>query len=124
MGRILLVDDEEVILFAFKKVLSGPSMTVDTAQNLSSAIHMLQLKSYDAVIADLRLTGAEVMEGFEAIKEAKRVQTDCKVIVVTAYGENGTREKVFSYGADAYIEKPVSPQKVKELLQSKGVIFD
>jgi DNA-binding response OmpR family regulator len=124
MARILLVDDEEVILFAFKKVLSGSSMTVDTAQNLSSAIHMLQMKSYDAVITDLRLTGAEAMEGFDAIKEAKRIQTDCKVIVVTAYGENGTREKVLLCGADAYLEKPVSPQKVKELLQSMGVLFD
>jgi DNA-binding response OmpR family regulator len=123
MARILLVDDEEVILFAFKKVLSAPSVIVDTAQTLAKAISMLQLKSYDAVIADLRLTGAEVMEGFEAIKEAKRIQTNCKVIVVTAYGENGTSDKVFQYGADAYLEKPVSPQKVKEKLESLGVVF-
>jgi DNA-binding response OmpR family regulator len=122
MGRILMVDDEESILFAFKKVLSAPSVTVDTAQTFAEALKLLQLKSYSAVIADLRLTGAALMEGFEVVREAKRMQTDCRVIVLTAYGENDTREKVFKLGADFYLEKPISPQKIKELLQSMGVL--
>jgi DNA-binding response OmpR family regulator len=122
MERILLVDDEESILFAFKKVLSGPSVVVDTAQTFAEALNLLQYKSYMAVIADLRLTGAETKEGFEVIREAKRIQSDCKVIVVTAYGEDGTKEKVAELGADFYLEKPVSPQKVKEALQSMGVL--
>jgi len=122
MERILLVDDEEAILFAFKKVLSGPSVVVDTAQTFAEALNLLQLKSYMAVIADLRLTGAATKEGYEVIREAKRIQSDCKVIVVTAYGENGTKEKVKELGADLFLEKPVSPQKVKEVLQSMGVL--
>lgn len=123
MERILIVDDEEAILFAFKKVLSGPSITVDTAQTFAEALNLLQFKSYTAVIADLRLTGAETKEGFEVIREAKRIQSDCRVLVVTAYGGNGTLEKVNQLGADSYLEKPVSPQKVKEVLQSLGVSF-
>jgi DNA-binding response OmpR family regulator len=117
MQRILLVDDEEAILFAFKKVLSGPTVVVDTAASFREALKLLQLKSYTAIIADLRLSGAEVREGFEVIREARRMQTECKIIVMTAYGENDTSEKVFKLGADFYLEKPVSPQKVKELLQ-------
>jgi DNA-binding response OmpR family regulator len=124
MDRILLVDDEEAILFAFKKVLSGPSTVVDTAQSFAEALKLLQYKSYMAVIADLRLTGAATKEGYEVIREAKRIQSDCRVVVVTAYGENGTREKVKELGADHYLEKPVSPQKVKEVLQSLGIQFD
>ena len=124
MGRILLVDDEEAILFAFKKVLSTPSMVVDTAQTFSEALKLLEYKSYMAVVADLRLTGAATKEGFEVIREAKRIQSDCRVIMMTAYGENGTREKVAQLGADLFLEKPVSPQKVKEILQSLGVSFD
>jgi DNA-binding response OmpR family regulator len=124
MERILIVDDEESILFAFKKVLSGPSITVDTAQSFPEALNLIEYKSYTAVIADLRLTGAETKEGFEVIREAKRIQSDCRVLVVTAYGEDGTREKVKQLGADFYLEKPVSPQKVKEVLKSLGVSFD
>jgi CheY-like chemotaxis protein len=124
MERILIVDDEEAILFAFKKVLSGPSITVDTAQSFPEALNLIELKSYSAVISDLRLTGAAIKEGFEVIREAKRIQSDCRVILITAYGEDGTREKVAQLGADCYLEKPVSPQKVKEVLQSLGVSFD
>jgi DNA-binding response OmpR family regulator len=124
MERILLVDDEEAILFAFKKVLSGPSVTVDTAQTFAEALNLLQYKSYSAVIADLRLTGAATKEGFEVVREAKRIQSDCRVIVMTAYGETGTREKVAQLGADLFLEKPVSPQKVKEILKSLGISFE
>jgi DNA-binding response OmpR family regulator len=124
MERILIVDDEEAILFAFKKVLSASSVTIDTAQSFDEALNLLQYKSYSAVIADLRLTGAATKEGYEVVREAKRIQTDCKVIVVTAYGEDGTKEKVAELGADLFLEKPVSPQKVKDVLQSLGVSFD
>jgi|WetSurMetagenome_2_1015567.scaffolds.fasta_scaffold253167_2 DNA-binding response OmpR family regulator len=124
MERILLVDDEDAILFAFKKVLSSPSVTVDTAQTFAEALNLLQFKSYSAVIADLRLTGAATKEGYEVVREAKRIQSDCRVIVMTAYGETGTKEKVAQLGADLFLEKPVSPQKVKEILISLGVSFD
>ena len=119
--KILLVEDEDAILFAFKRVLSGPAITVDTAQTLDEAKGQLAQSSYQAVIADLRLSGATVTEGFEVIKETRRTQKDCRIIVVTAYGKSNTRETVFELGADFYLEKPVSPQKVKEVLQSMGV---
>ena len=122
MCRILVVDDEDVVLFAFKKVLSGPLITVDTALSFKEALRLIQFKSYSAIITDLRLSDAEMSEGLEVIKEARRIQTECKIIVITGYGESDTREKVFKVGADRYIEKPVAPEKIKELLQSMGVL--
>ncbi|MBN1130266.1 MAG: response regulator [Chitinispirillaceae bacterium] len=122
MCRILVVDDEEVVLFAFKKVLSGPTVTVDTAPSFGEARRLIQLKSYSAIITDLRLSGTEVKDGLAVIKETRRIQTECKLVVITGYGESDTREKVFSLGADVYIEKPVAPEKIKELLQSMGTM--
>lgn len=122
MERILLVDDEEAIRFAYKKVLSSPSVVVDTAPTLEKALRVLQNKSYDAVIADLRLMpGSEIKEGFEVIRQAKRMQSYCKVVVVSGCGEDGTQEKAFQLGADFYLEKPASPLKIKEALQSLGM---
>jgi DNA-binding response OmpR family regulator len=125
MERILLVDDEEAIRFAYKKVLSSPSVVVDTAPSFSKALKLLQNKSYDAVIADLRLMpGSTIKEGLEVIRQAKRMQSYCKVVVVTGCGEDGTQEEVFQLGADFYLEKPASPLKVKSALQSLGMILD
>jgi two-component system response regulator (stage 0 sporulation protein F) len=122
MCRILVVDDEDVVLFAFKKVLSGPGITVETALSFKEAWKLIQLKSYKAIITDLRLSGVEIKDGLEVIREARRIQTECKIIVITGYGESDTREKVFKLGAEIFLEKPVAPEKIKELLQSMGVL--
>ena len=122
ISRLLLVEDEDSTVFAFKKVLSGPAISVDTAQSLSDAIILLNKNKYDVVIADLRLSGAAVIEGFEVIKVARVTQADCIIVIVTAFGRSDTREVVFDLGADFYFEKPVSPQKIKEMLQSKSAV--
>ena len=83
---------------------------------------MIQLKSYNAIITDLRLSDAEVKEGLAKIKEARRTQTECAIIVITGHGESGTREKVINLGAKIYLEKPVEPGKIKNLLHSIGVL--
>ena len=121
-GKILLVEDEDAILFAFKKVLSAPTVSVDTAQTLEEAKSYLQQNEYRAVIADLRLSDATSIEGFEVIRETKERQEHCTIIVLTAYGKNDTREKVFELGANYYLEKPVSPQKIKEMLQHLQIL--
>jgi DNA-binding NtrC family response regulator len=122
MCRILVVDDEDVVLFAFKKVLSGPGIAVDTASSFKDAWKLIQFRSYEAIITDLRLSGIEIKDGLEVIKETKRIQTECKIIVITGHGESDTREKVFKLGAEIYLEKPVAPEKIKELLQSMGAL--
>jgi DNA-binding response OmpR family regulator len=122
LAKILLVEDEEAILFAFKKMLGGPDLTVDTASTLAEALQLLKENSYRAVIADLRLSGAAELEGLDVVREARAVQRDCRIIVATAFATNEIREKVFELGADIYLEKPVSPQKVKEVLRTLGVI--
>jgi len=125
MEKILLVDDEEAIRFAYKKVLDSKAVSVDTAPSFVKALHLLQNKSYDAVIADLRLMpGAVIKEGLEVIRQAKRMQSYCKVVVVTGYGDEGTQEEVFKLGADFYIEKPASPLKIKAALQTLGMKLD
>ncbi len=119
--RVLLVDDEAAILLAFKKVLSSPVLEIDTAQTVDEAKAALDGHDYMVVIADLRLTGATVMDGFEVIEHSKKTHPEAKVIVITAYGESHTREKVFELGSDYYFEKPVSPRKIREVLDGLGV---
>ncbi len=117
---ILLVDDEPAILLAFKKVLQTPSVEVDTAQTVDEAKQLIDLNDYSVVIADLRLTGATVMDGFEVISHTRATRPGASIIVITAYGDNQTKEKIFELGADYYYEKPISPKKIKEVLESLG----
>jgi DNA-binding NtrC family response regulator len=119
--KVLVVDDEDSILFAFSKVLAGPHIEIHTAETLNEALALLQKNSYGVVIADLRLSGSANFEGFAVITAVSETQRECKIIIMTAYGDEKTKEKVFSLGADFYLEKPVSPQKIKELIASMGI---
>jgi DNA-binding response OmpR family regulator len=121
VNRILLVDDEPAIRFAFSQMLNTSELSVDTATDVPEAKHFLAANQYRAVIADLRLTGGATMEGFEVIREAKRVQPECKVIVITAYGGDDIKKAVFELGADSYLEKPVSAKTVSDLLKTMQI---
>lgn len=122
-GRgILVVDDEEVVRIAFKKVLQKSDVTVDTAHARDKAASLLHKRSYKAVITDLRFSGSEDLEGVDVIQAARDTQSsECVIFVITAYGDSEIRSTVLARGADYYMEKPVSPKKIKMILESKGI---
>jgi DNA-binding NtrC family response regulator len=119
--HVLLVDDETAILMAFKKLLQGPGIEIDTADTMESAQSALNARNYDAVIADLRLgdTGGE--EGLEILRFVKKQNPSTPTILITAYGNPEVMEKTFKLGADLYLEKPVSSNTLRDALKKLGV---
>lgn len=118
---VLVVDDEEAIGLAFERVLGVSGLRTDVALSGEEAVKLLDRKRYRALIADQRLGPPGEMEGLDVVREAKLRYPNCKVVMITAFEGEGTRERAFDLGAEAYLEKPVSPQKVRELLISLGV---
>ena len=119
--KILLIDDEEVILFGFKQVLSGPELQVDTASTVDEAKKLVGKNSYAAAVVDLRLSNSTAMEGLELISFIKSAQENCRIIVLTAYGEESVQQKTADAGADIFLEKPVDPDLIKKHLESMGI---
>jgi DNA-binding response OmpR family regulator len=119
--RLLLIDDEEVITFGFKIVLQDPGVEVDCAQTVEEASHLIATHRYDAAIVDLSLSNATEMEGFELIRLLRSCQSECKIIVVTAYGGNGFKGQAEVLGVDLFYEKPIEPEKIRETLKTFGI---
>jgi DNA-binding response OmpR family regulator len=119
--RILLVDDEEVILFGFKQVLSEPWLQVDTADTKELARSLIAANVYEAAILDLRLSNSTALEGLDLVPFVKNAQKNCRIIVVTAYGDEPIRRQALAAGADLFLEKPVSPEIIKKMLDDLGV---
>jgi DNA-binding response OmpR family regulator len=119
--RILLVDDEEVILFGFKQVLSEPWLQVDTADTKETARLLAETNVYAAAILDLRLSNSTALEGLELIPVVKNTQKNCRIIVVTAYGDEPIKSQALAAGADLFLEKPVSPEAIKKILEDMGI---
>jgi DNA-binding NtrC family response regulator len=119
---LLLVDDEPAILMAFKKLLQDHEMSVDTAESIEYAKELLDRRAYDAVIADLRLSGFAGEEGLEVIRYVKERHSETYIILITAYGNQDVMKKAYNMGTAFYFEKPVSANIVKNALKSLGVL--
>ena len=119
--RILLVDDESSILFAYKKVLQSPGVVVDAVESKEEAVELLNGNDYQAAILDLRLHGSTGEEGFELISFIKQNYNHQKIIMITAYGNPEIKEKAFKLGADYYFEKPISTRIIRDALEKAGI---
>lgn len=118
---LLIVDDEPAILLAFQKLLTGPMVTVDTAETPQKAQELLEERSYTTIIADLRFSGFASEEGLELLRYAKTLYPKIHTILMTAYGNKEIREKAQGLGVDYYLEKPISIGVLRKALHSLGI---
>jgi DNA-binding response OmpR family regulator len=119
INRMLVVEDEEALLFGFRRLFRTPEMEIDTAGTFAEAQSLILKNVYKLVVTDLRLGGSDIMEGFEVIRAAKEAHPETVVIAMTAFGDVALRDKVLGLGADYYFEKPISPKLIKEVLAAR-----
>lgn len=121
LKRFLLIDDDTSIFEAYKKLLQFKGREVDTASTVEMAKKLLEKHDYDIVITDLKLSGVESEEGFDIIQMAKEFHPESKIIMITAYGDHGIKERAYRMGISHYFEKPVSIHVLKDTLRRLGV---
>ncbi|NLX12043.1 MAG: response regulator [Phycisphaerales bacterium] len=109
---VLVVDDEEIIRQTVHDVLSRYGCRVELAREGHEAIAMIQRRSYDLVISDIRMPG---LDGYSIFAEVKKIRPDCPVIFMTGFGYDPTHSIVRATpeGLAAVLYKPF---KVNELL--------
>jgi CheY-like chemotaxis protein len=114
--RVLVVDDEEDILWSLQEELSREGIEVLTATNGKEALKVLQKEPVDFLIADIRMPD---MSGVDLLLKAKEKFPELKVIVMTAYGSEAIKEEVLTKGAIRYLEKPFDLEEVISLLKTE-----
>jgi DNA-binding NtrC family response regulator len=120
---ILFVDDEKTLLFAYTKLLSGDQIEVHTAETKEKALAMIDENEYDAIIADVRLTGVNSEEGLDILRYIKEHKPQTNVILITGYGSREIGKKAIELRADYYFEKPVSTSILKDALRNLGINY-
>jgi DNA-binding NtrC family response regulator len=118
--RVLVVDDETTFLMAIRKILDGPELCVDTAENFKDAIALINEKSFNFIITDIRLTNIINTEGLDILKYIKEHRPETKVIILTGHGNAEIMEKAYAMGANNYLEKPVSSNVLRSILANSG----
>lgn len=113
MPKLLVVDDEEMILYSLQKVFSHVTTSVVTASNLADAKRKYLSEKPDVLILDLQLPDGSSLEFFDEIREKDPKRP---VIFLTAHGTADTAIEAMKHGAFDYLIKPVDLAKLSELL--------
>jgi CheY-like chemotaxis protein len=118
MKRVLLVDDDFAMLFAFKKLCMAFDITVETADTLESALQMLSHDQFDILISDLSLTGSFGQEGLEIVDAAKRCNPHIRTFIWTAFDEQIAHDKALATGIEGLLIKPVKFDELLSVINS------
>lgn len=122
-GKILVMDDEEIVRDAVTSLLQYLGYSVDTAKDGQEAIKLYELSMnvghvYDAVIMDLTVPGG--MGGKEAVVQIKQLDPSAKVIVSSGYYTDPVLANFMDYGFDGVVPKPYQVEElgkaVKEVI--------
>jgi DNA-binding response OmpR family regulator len=112
--RVLVVDDEKLIVKGIRFSLEQDGMEVDCAYDGEEALSLAKANKYDIVLLDIMLPK---MDGFE-VCQAIREFSDVPIVMLTAKGEDMDKILGLDYGADDYITKPFNILEVKARIKA------
>lgn len=115
MGRkVLVVDDEKLIVKGIKFSLEQDGMEVQCAFDGEEALAMIKTQSFDLILLDLMLPKLSGLEVCQQVREFSKVP----IIMLTAKGDDMDKIMGLEYGADDYITKPFNILEVKARIKA------
>ena len=112
--KVLVVDDENLIVKGIRFSLEQDGMEVDCAYDGEEALNKAKSNSYDMILLDIMLPK---MDGFE-VCQAIREFSDMPIVMLTAKGDDMDKILGLEYGADDYITKPFNILEVKARIKA------
>ncbi len=114
MKKVLVVDDEKLIVKGIKFSLEQDEMTVTAAYDGEEALELAKNNDFDIILLDVMLPGLSGFEVCQAIREF----SDVPIIMLTAKGDDMDKILGLEYGADDYITKPFNILEVKARIKA------
>jgi DNA-binding NtrC family response regulator len=104
--KILVIDDERIILDSVKKILSPENFEVDPAISSREGLERAMNQDYDLVLTDIRMPE---IGGMRILRDIKRSKPATPVVIFTGYATVQSAVQAMKLGASDYIEKPFTP---------------
>ncbi|MBW2146793.1 MAG: response regulator [Deltaproteobacteria bacterium] len=113
--KILVVDDDDLVLIALTELLKPKDYEVTTALNGPEALGLLSRERFDLIILDIIMPE---MSGLEVCRKVRDMEDyrDVPIIMLTAKSADEDREQGMEAGANLFLSKPISPQRLIQLV--------
>jgi len=116
-AKILAVDDNEMNLSVFRNLLKETGLQIDTASSGEKAIEKCSNTKYDLIFMDHMMPGMNGVECFNHIRSQKEaLNSDTKVIILTANALKGAKEEYDSIGFDDFLAKPIDADQLEKVI--------
>lgn len=108
--KLLIVDDQCGIRLLLEEVFKEDFCETYQAENSRQALAIVSEQKPDVVLLDVKMPG---MDGLEILRQMRRMGSDTKVILMTAYSELDIIEEAFKHGVVTYISKPFDIEEIR-----------
>jgi len=112
--RVLVIDDEQIVLDSVKKILASENYEIDLAQSSRQGLEWAMGRDYDIVLSDIRMPE---IGGMRILREIKRSKPALPVVIITGYATVQSAVQAMKLGAENYIEKPFTPDTLAEAVK-------
>jgi len=117
-ARILIVDDALFMRKMLEDILRGEGYEIcGEAENGKEAVEKYKELKPDVVTMDIVMPKMEEIDGIGAVKEIMKLDSQAKVIIVSAMGQHALVVEAIQVGAKDFIVKPFQPSRVKEAIK-------
>lgn len=109
MIRLLIVDDESVILHFLVRVLGREGYSIQTARNGQEALHLLRQQQFDLLLTDIKM---DMLDGVQLLQQAKELDSELAVVLLTGHATVDSAVAALRYGASNYLLKPARNEDI------------
>ncbi|NVO00639.1 MAG: response regulator [Geobacteraceae bacterium] len=118
--KILIVDDELSILLSLSYLLKTENVEVLACNEIEEAEEALSNTKFDLVIADIRMSGVNGIEGLELLSYIKE-HFNTNVMIMTGYGSPAIEAEAYERGACHYFKKPLDISELLKKVAELGI---
>ncbi len=113
--RLLIVEDEKILLETIEKSLKASGYEVDTCSRGNDAMEMVEVENYDLIVLDLNLPE---VDGMEILKNLRTFDKETKVLILSARSQIQDKVEGLDAGANDFLQKPFHLDELKARIRS------
>jgi len=116
-SKILVIDDEEIVLDSCELILAKGGFEIRTAENGTLGLSLIEEYLPDLVFVDLKMPG---ISGFEVLERSQQIDPTIVMIVITGFATIGSAVEAMQRGAFDFLPKPFTPDELR-LITRRGL---
>jgi formate/nitrite transporter len=112
--RMLIIDDEEVVLKSCRKIFTAEGFDVTTTTSPQEGLRLVSDSSFEVILCDWKMPG---FDGMDVLEELDRRSPDSAAVMISGYPTVGRATEAMKRGAMDYVAKPFTPEEIVEAVK-------